>query len=93
MTKAYLQEIRTRIDEPGDRKTWIEVGFVGNASFKQVYHSMWTSIEKVETEGWSVAWKETFSDPHTSNFHILFIVNNTKCIIDIAQRSIFLVFN
>ncbi len=56
MAEAYLKEIKTRISEPGHLKTWIKVGFEGNAAFKQVYDTVWTNtIENTETEGGFVA--------------------------------------
>ncbi len=53
MSEAYLTEIEERIREPGRLKTWIEVGFEGNAAFKKIYDSIWlNSIANAEKDGW-----------------------------------------
>ena len=52
MSEAYLKEIEERISEPGRLKTWVEVGFEGNAAFKKVYDTIWiNTIANAEKKG------------------------------------------
>ena len=52
MSEAYLIEIKKRTSEPGRLKTWIEVGFEGNAAFKKVYDTIWVNtIVNAEKNG------------------------------------------
>ena len=53
MSEAYLKEIEERISEPGRLKTWVEVGFEGNAAFKKVYDTIWiNTIANAEEKGY-----------------------------------------
>ena len=61
MSEAYLIEIKKRTSEPGRLKTWVEVGFEGNAAFKKVYDTIWVNtIANAEKSGW-------YSHPEQSN--------------------------
>ena len=52
MSEAYLKEIQERISVSGRLKTWIEVGFEGNAAFKKVYDTIWVNtIANSEEKG------------------------------------------
>ncbi len=53
MSEAYLIEIEKRTSKRGHLKTWVEVGFEGNAAFKKVYDTIWVNtIANAEKSGW-----------------------------------------